>query len=181
VLVNGAAGGVGTFAIQLPRVLGANVTGVCSTRNLDLVRSIGADHVIDYTAGDFTTGDRRYDLIVQVSGNRTRRDMRRVLAPRGAIVVVGAGTGRDTDDAGGLLELVSLMLKGVVLSRFMRPRESMFIARMRRADLTFLADLIADGRVKPVIDRTYPLAEAADAMRYLEGGHARGKVIVHVA
>jgi len=181
VLINGAAGGVGTFAVQIAKALGANVTAVCSTRNVDLVRSLGADHVVDYTADDFTRSDRRYDLIVQVAGNRSRQDMRRVLSPRGAIVVVGGGTGREADDsAGGMMEIVSLMLKGMIVSRFMRPREMMFMARIRKSDLQVITTLIERGRLTPVIDRTYPLAETADAVRHLEAGHARGKVIVTV-
>ena len=184
VLINGAAGGVGTFAVQIAKVLGADVTGVCSTRNLELVRSLGADQVVDYTAEDFTRGDRRYDLILQVSGNRSRVQMRRALTPRGALVVIGGGTGREEEDEkgeGGLLELVTLMLKGHLLSRFMRPRQLMFMARIRNADLNFIAGLIETGTLTPVIDRTYPLADAAEAVRYLETGHARGKVVVTVA
>ena len=183
VLINGAAGGVGTFAVQIAKALGANVTGVCSTRNLQLIRSLGADHVVDYTAEDFTRGDRRYDLILQVSGNRSRVEMRRALTPRGALVVIGGGTGREEEqeDNGGVLQLVTLMLKGHLLSRFMRPRESMFIAWIRNADLNFIAGLIETGKLTPVVDRTYPLAEAAEAVRYLETGHARGKVVVTVA
>jgi NADPH:quinone reductase-like Zn-dependent oxidoreductase len=181
-LINGAAGGVGTFAVQIAKALGGEVTGVCSTRNLELVRSIGADHVVDYTAEDFTRGDRRYDLIVHLAGTRSRSDMRRALTPRGAIVVVGGGTGRQPDDDqdGGLLEIVTLMMKGHLLSRFVRPRESMFMARIRQADLNFVAQLIEARKLTPVIDRTYPLAETAEAIRHLETGHARGKVIVTI-
>jgi len=180
VLINGAAGGVGTFAVQMAKALGGHVTGVCSTRNLELVRSLGADHVIDYTTDDFTRGPTRYDLIVQLAGNRTMAELRGALTRDGHIVVVGGGTGREVDEDGGLWELMSLMLKGMVLSRFVRPRELMFFATIRQGDLRFLTDLIVKGKLTPVIDRTYPLANAADAIRHLETGHARGKVIVTI-
>ena len=180
VLVNGAAGGVGTFAVQLAKVLGARVTAVCSTRNLELVRSLGADDVVDYTAEDFTQKGRRYDLILQLAGNRTVAEMRRALTPRGAVVVVGGGAGREDEGAGGMLELVTLMIKGQLLSRFARQRELMFIAGIRKNDLTYIATLIEERKVAPVIERTYPLADAAEAIRHLEGGHARGKLIVTV-
>jgi NADPH:quinone reductase-like Zn-dependent oxidoreductase len=181
VLVNGAAGGVGTFAVQIAKALGASVTGVCSTRNVDLVRSIGADHVVDYTAEDFVAKAQRYDLIVQLAGNRSVKDIRRALAPKGSLVVVGAGVGRDDTGEGGIGELVALMLRGMILSRFVRQRASMFMAGISTADLALVASLIEAGKVTPVIDRTFPLAEAADAMRLLETGHTRGKIIVNVA
>ena len=180
VLVNGAAGGVGTFAVQIAKALGAKVTGVCSTRNVELVRSLGADAVVDYTAADFTQSRHRYDLILQVAGNRTVAEMRRALTPRGAVVVIGGGTGREDEGSGGMLELVRLMIKGQLLSRFVRQRELMLMARIRQGDLTFIARLIEERRLTPVIDRTYPLANAAQAIRDLEGGHARGKLIVMV-
>ena len=180
VLINGAAGGVGTFAVQIARALGGEVTGVCSTRNIDLVRSIGADHVVDYTVEEFTRSGRRYDLVVQVAGNRTTDELRSVLTPTGHLVIVGGGTGREETDSGGLAEVMRLMLAGHVLSRFMRPRASMFMAKIRPADLTFIAGLIVSGKLTAVVDRTYPLTAAAEAMRYLETGHARGKVVVAV-
>jgi NADPH:quinone reductase-like Zn-dependent oxidoreductase len=180
VLINGAAGGVGTFAVQIAKALGGRVTGVCSTRNLEFVRAIGADHAIDYTTDDFTRGPSRYDLIIQLAGNRTQAELRGALARDGHIVVVGGGTGREVDDGGGLWELMSLMLKGMVLSRFVRPRALMFMATIRKADLAFLTDLVETGKLTPVIDRTYPLANAADAIRHLETGHARGKLVVTV-
>jgi NADPH:quinone reductase-like Zn-dependent oxidoreductase len=180
VLINGAAGGVGTFAVQIAKALGGRVTGVCSTRNLEFVRSIGADHAIDYTTDYFTRGPSRYDLIIQLAGNRTQAELRGALARDGHIVVVGGGTGREVDDGGGLWELMSLMLKGMVLSRFVRPRALMFMATIRKADLAFLTDLVETGKLTPVIDRTYPLANAADAIRHLETGHARGKLVVTV-
>jgi NADPH:quinone reductase-like Zn-dependent oxidoreductase len=180
ILINGAAGGVGTYAVQIAKALGGRVTGVCSTSNLEFVHSIGADDVIDYTTGDFTRGSSRYDLIVQLAGNRTQAELRRALTRDGHLVVVGGGTGREIDDGGGLWELLSLMLKGMVLSRVVRPRALMFMARIRTADLTFLAELIESGKLTSVVDRIYPLANAADAIRHLETGHARGKVIVTV-
>lgn len=179
VLVNGAAGGVGTFAVQLAKALGARVTGVCSTRNIELVRSLGADDVVDYTAEDFTQSSRRYDLILQLAGNRTVAEMRRALTPRGAVVVIGGGTGRGDDGGGGMLELVRLMVKGLI-SRFARQRELMFMAQIRQSDLTYIATLIEERKLTPVIERTYPLADAAEAIRHLESGHARGKIIVTV-
>jgi NADPH:quinone reductase-like Zn-dependent oxidoreductase len=181
VLINGAAGGVGTFAVQIAKVLGGHVTGVCSTRNVDLVRSIGADQVIDYTVDDFTRGEARYDLIIQLAGNHTVAELRGAITPRGAVVVVGGGTGRASDGSVGLTELVSLMVKGHVVSRFLRQRELMFMASTgRTSDLLFIAKLIEDRRLTPVIEHTYPLADAADAIRHLETGHARGKVIVTI-
>src|SRR5687768_12202436 len=138
VLVNGAAGGVGTFAVQIAKTLGAEVTGVCSTRNVDLVRAIGADHVIDYTAEDFTASGRRYDLILNVAGNRTVADVRRALASVGSLVVVGGGVGRESTD-NGMLGVLALMLKGLVLSPFVRQRVFMFVARIRRDDLLYVA------------------------------------------
>lgn len=178
VLINGAAGGVGTFALQLAKVFGANVTGVCSTRNIDMLRSIGADHVVDYTAEDFTRSNRRYDLIVQLAGHRSVREVQAVLAPTGSVVVVGGGVGREQNDGGGMMELIRLMIKGQLLSRFVRQRELMFMASIRTDDLDAIARLIKEGTITPVIDRTYPLADVPEAIRYLETGHARGKIII---
>ena len=181
VLINGAAGGVGTFAVQIAKALGADVTGVCSTRNLDLVRSLGANDVVDYTVEDFVADGRRYDLIVQIAGNRTVKDMRRALTPQGSVVVVGGGVGHEEDGADEPMgEVLTLMVRGMILSRFMRQRASMFMGRVRSGDLRFIATLIETGRLTPVIDRAYPLANAADAIRHLETGHARGKVIVTI-
>jgi NADPH:quinone reductase-like Zn-dependent oxidoreductase len=181
VLINGAAGGVGTFAVQIARALGAHVTGVCSTRNVDLVRSLGADHVIDYTAEDFVASGQQYDLIVQINGNRTVKDMQRALAPKGRLVAAGGGVGRDDDGGDGLGTVFTLMIKGQLLSRFIRPRTSAFMARIRRDDLQFIARLVERGTLSPVIDRRYSLAEVPEAIRHLETGHARGKVIVTVS
>jgi NADPH:quinone reductase-like Zn-dependent oxidoreductase len=180
VLVNGASGGVGTFAVQIAKTLGANVTGVCSTRNVDLVRSLGADHVVDYTVEDFTRGDRRYDLIVQVAGNQTGAELRRALSPRGSIIVVGGGTGREPDSI-RMRSLLWVMLKGRLLAPFVRQRELLIVGKINRRNLTFIASLIEQRRLTPVIERRYPLADAAEAIRVLEGGHARGKIIVTIA
>jgi NADPH:quinone reductase-like Zn-dependent oxidoreductase len=178
VLINGASGGVGTFAVQIAKALGGIVTGVCSTRNLDLVRSLGAAHVIDYTKEDFTRGERRYDLILHIAGNRTVAELKRALAPDGTIVFVGAGTGRDTSDPAGLLDVLSLLITGNLLSRFARQRVYMLLGHSSKSDLAFVLDLIAAGKLKPVIDRTYPLEDAAQALRDIEAGHARGKVVI---
>jgi len=180
VLVNGASGGVGTFAVQIAKALRAHVTGVCSSRNLELVRSIGADHAIDYTVEDFTRSDRRYDLILQVAGNRTSAELRRALTPHGTIIEVGGGTGREPD-AIKMREVLWLMLKGRLMAPFVRQRELLIVGKITRDNLTFIATLIEEGRLTPVIERTYPLAAVPDAVRHLEGGHARGKLIVTVS
>jgi NADPH:quinone reductase-like Zn-dependent oxidoreductase len=181
VLINGAAGGIGTFAVQIATAFGAEVTGVCSTRNIELVRSLGAAHVVDYTAEDFTQGAARYDLILHIAGNRTVRELKRALAPGGTLVVVGTGAGRG--EKGGrnadLLPLLAQVFKQPFM-RFMRQRVLYFVAKTRRSDLAFLAELIEAGKVTPVVDRAYPLAETAEAIRHLETGHARGKIIVTV-
>ena len=178
ILINGAAGGVGTFAVQIARALGGEVTGTCSSRNLEFVRSLGAHHVIDYTQNDFATMEQKYDLIVQVAGNRTSTELRRALTPRGTAVEVGGGTGREEVDIpiSDILESVARTM----FARFQRQKVLLMMAKSRNSDLRFLADLIESGKVTPVVDRTYPLAEAADAIRYLEAGHARGKVIVTI-
>jgi NADPH:quinone reductase-like Zn-dependent oxidoreductase len=180
VLVDGAAGGIGTFAVQIAKALGANVTGVCSTRNLDLVRSIGADRVIDYTAEDFARNGRQYDLVLHVAGNRSLQDHRRALTPDGTLVLVGGGVGRDTGDNPTLATLGTLafVVGRGLFSRFLRQRIRMFVAKTRASDLAYLAELCEAGKLTPVIDRSYPLADAAEAIRHVEAGHARGKVIV---
>ena len=174
VLIVGASGGVGTFAVQIAKSLGADVTGVCSTTNLDMVRSIGADHVIDYTQEDFTQSGRRYDLIVDMAGTHSLSDCRRALTPRGTYVVVGAPSGR-------WLTGPDRFIKALVLSPFVSQKMVPFITTANKEDPAVRNDQIEAGKVTPVIDRTYPLSEAPEAIRYLEAGHARGKVIISVA
>jgi NADPH:quinone reductase-like Zn-dependent oxidoreductase len=174
VLVNGAAGGVGTFAVQIAKSFGAEVTGVCSTRNVDLVRSIGADQVIDYTQEDFTRTGQTYDLIFDAAGYRSLSDCRRVLSPNGILVMCGAGDGRSS------LRIGARMLNALLLSRFGRQKFVSFMAKRNSDDLVVLSELIEAGKLMPVIDRRYPLSEVPDAIRYLEEGHARGKVVITV-
>jgi NADPH:quinone reductase-like Zn-dependent oxidoreductase len=178
VLINGAAGGVGTFAVQIAKTFGAHVTGVCSTRNLDMVRSIGADEVIDYTQKDFTTSDltsnQRYDLILEGVGNHSFSECRRVLNPDGRFIGVGAP--HDIS----VMDLLAPLIKDVLTSVFGSQKSVMFIAKSSQADLTLLGELIATGKLEPVIERRYSLSEAAEAVRHVEEGHARGKVIVTV-
>lgn len=173
VLINGASGGVGTFAVQVAKALGANVTGVCSTRNVELVRSLGADQVIDYTKEDFTTRGERYDLILDNIGNHSLSALRRVLEPAGKYVMIGGPPGRWASP-------LARALKVFLLSRFVSQDMRFFMANLNPKDLTVLADLMQAGKMTPVIDRRYPLSEVQEAMRYLEAGHARGKVVVTV-
>lgn len=174
VLVNGAAGGVGTFGVQIAKSFGADVTGVCSTRNVDMLRSLGADHVVDYTREDFTAGDRRYDLILDCMGNHPYSDLRRVMSPTGIAVVVG---GSDSGWLGGVVADLARTAK----SRFESQKFVMMLARVDGASLAALTELIDARKVVPVIDRRYALSEVAEGIRYLEEGHARGKVVVTVA
>jgi NADPH:quinone reductase-like Zn-dependent oxidoreductase len=175
VLINGAAGGVGTFAVQLAKVFGAHVTGVCSTRNIEMVKSIGADAVIDYTQNDFTTSNRRYDLILDCVGNHSFSECRRVLSPKGRYIGIGAPHDMS------VIGLLALMIKPLVLSLFASQKAVMFIAKVNAADLALLAELIATGKLVPVIDKSYSLSEAAEAIRHVEEGHARGKVVITVS
>ncbi len=173
VLIDGASGGVGTFAVQIAKSYGAEVTGVCSTRNVDLVRSIGADHVIDYTNEDFTRSGQKYDLIIDNAGNRSLMALRRVLAPTGTLVVVGA-------PKGDWIAPIARIVGALLLSRFVSQRFVGHLTDTTRDDLVFLTELIEAGTVRPVIDRTYPLSEVPDAIRYLETMRARGKVVITV-
>jgi NADPH:quinone reductase-like Zn-dependent oxidoreductase len=170
VLINGAAGGIGTFAVQIAKSFGANVTGVCSTKNVQLVRSLGADRIIDYTCDDFTQDSERYDLLLDNVGNRTLSAMRRVLGPNGKCVMAGA-----PKELGAVLTRV---LKAFAWSPFIRQKFTFFIAKMNRDDLTTLCELIKAGKLTPEIDRRYPLDETAAALAYAEEGHARAKVVI---
>jgi NADPH:quinone reductase-like Zn-dependent oxidoreductase len=172
VLVIGASGGVGTFAVQIAKAFGAEVTGVCSTAKVDLVRSLGADHVIDYTAPVDTGGTRRYDVILDIGGNRSLSALRRALTPRGTLVIMGGETG------GRWLGGTDRQLRAMAVSPFIGQRLGTFIGTQSTEDLTTLAELIEAGKVTPVIDRTYPLGEASAAIRRMQNGHARGKLIL---
>ena len=170
VLINGASGGVGTFAVQIAKAFGADVTGVCSTSKVDLVRSLGADHVIDYTQEDFTTNGQRYDLILAANGNHSIAAYKRALTPQGTYVMSG-GSGA---------QMVQAMLLGPVISMTGRQKLGNLLARPSTTDLACVKELLEAGNVVPVIDTCYPLRQVADAIRYLEQGHARGKVIISV-
>lgn len=170
VLVDGASGGVGTFAVQIAKSFGAEVTAVCSTRNVDTARSIGADHVIDYTREDFTKSGQRYDLIMAANAYHSIFDYRRALSQDGIYVMAG----------GGGAQILEGMLLGPLLSRIGSKKMCFFMANINKKDLVFLKDLLETGKVVPIIDRRYPLSDAAEALRYLEEGHAQGKVVVTV-
>jgi NADPH:quinone reductase-like Zn-dependent oxidoreductase len=177
VLINGASGGVGTFAVQLAKNFGAEVTGVCSTRNVELVQSLGADHIIDYTKEDFTKGDQKYDVILDNVANHSLSECRRILTPNGIYVLIGGGGVNEQGFVGAL----GKALNAAVYSRFVKQKMGMMMADPSTKDLTLLADMMQSGKIKPVIDRTYKsLSEVPDAIRYLEQGHARGKVVVKV-
>jgi NADPH:quinone reductase-like Zn-dependent oxidoreductase len=175
VLVNGAAGGVGTYAVQIAAALGAEVTGVCSARNAGLVRSIGAAHVIDYTTEDFTGGRARYDVILDNVGNRPLRRLRRALAPAGTLVLNGGGS------PGHVFGPVAGILRAVVVNGLVRERLRLIPHEQKRDQLLTLTGLIEAGKLTPVLDRTYPLAGTAEGLRRVEQGHARGKVVITVA
>jgi NADPH:quinone reductase-like Zn-dependent oxidoreductase len=171
VLINGASGGVGTFAVQIAKSFGAEVTGVCSTRNVDMVRSIGADHVFDYRKENYTESGEQYDLIVDMIGNHSLGANRKVLSPEGRLVLVGGGKG---DWIGPMMRPLQAML----VSPFVDQEIMTLLAELDRDDLVLLGDLMAHGAVTPVLDRRFPLNEIADAIRYSEEGHARGKIII---
>jgi NADPH:quinone reductase-like Zn-dependent oxidoreductase len=176
VLINGASGGVGTFAVQIAKSLGAEVTGVCSTRNVDLVRSLGADHVIDYTKEDFAKGAERYDVILDNVPNHSLSECRSVLTPKGKYVLIGGGGPNDSRWIGPFGRIIKTM----VLSKFVDQQMGMMMADANQKDLTILGDMMQSGKLKPVIDRTYKLNEVPAAIAYLEEGHARGKVVITV-
>jgi NADPH:quinone reductase-like Zn-dependent oxidoreductase len=174
VLIIGASGGVGTFAVQIAKAFGAHVTGVCSTTKVDMVRSIGADHVIDYTREDFAEGEKRYDLILDIGGNSTLARLRRALTPQGTLVITGGEGG------GRWLGGTDRQIRALLLSRFVGQKLGTFINKENHEDMLVLKDLIESGKLTPVIDRTYPLSEVPEAIRYLEEGHAQGKVVITV-
>jgi NADPH:quinone reductase-like Zn-dependent oxidoreductase len=174
VLVNGASGGVGTFAVQLAKALGAEVTGVCSTDKVELVRSLGADQVVDYTEDDFSRDGERYDLILDIAGSRPWSAYKRVLNPEGTLVIVGGS--KENRLLGPLGHVIKIRLASVPGSR----RTTSFIAKITRPDLELIRDLIEAGKVKPVVERTYALSDVADAFSYLGEGHAHGKLVVTV-
>ena len=171
VLINGASGGVGTFAVQIAKSFGAEVTGVCSTRNVELVRSIGADHVFDYTKEDYTDSEQRFDLIIDMVGNHSLLANRRVMSPEGILVIVGG-------PKGNWLRPLMGPIKALLLSPFVGQEFGMMLAELRQDDLAILGDLMQAGKVTPVIDRRYRLSEVPAAIRYSEEGHARGKIII---
>jgi NADPH:quinone reductase-like Zn-dependent oxidoreductase len=172
VLIVGASGGVGTFAVQIANSFGAEVTGVCSTPKTDLVRTLGADHVVDYTSDDFADGQRRYDVIVDIGGNRRLSHLRRALTPKGTLVIVGGETG------GRWIGGFDRSLRAVLLSPLVGQKLGMLASTENSEDLTALAALIESGQITPAIDRTYPLSETAAAIAYVRAGRARGKVVI---
>jgi len=174
VLVIGASGGVGTYAVQVAKVYGAHVTGVCSTTKVDMVRSIGADHVIDYTQEDFAEGDQRYDLILDIGGNSPLSRLRRTLTPEGTLVITGGEGG------GRWLGGTDRQIRALVLSPFVGQKLGTFVSSENHEDMIILKELIESGKVTPVIDRTYPLSQVPEAIRYLEEGRAQGKVVITV-
>ena len=172
VLINGASGGVGTYAVQIAKAFGAEVTGVCSTKNVDTARSLGADHVIDYTREDFTRSGRRYDLFLDIAGSRSWRECKRVLNPGARFVIVG---GPKTNRwIGPLSHVIKVRLASLGASQ----KIVFFVAKFKREDFVFLREWFEGGKIKSVVDRTYPLCETAEAMRYLGTGHARAKVVI---
>ena len=177
VLINGASGGVGTFAVQLATSFGAHVTGVCSTRNIELVRSLGADEVVDYTRADFAAGERRYDVVFDLVGNRSLADLRRALTRTGTLILSGGGV----SSGGSLVGPIGLVVRGQLLSRFVSQRVITLSAAPSRENLDTLRELAESGALTPVIDRTLPLSETAEAIRYVEQEHARAKVVLNVA
>jgi NADPH:quinone reductase-like Zn-dependent oxidoreductase len=174
VLVNGASGGVGTFAVQIAKALGADVTAVCSTANVEMVAAIGADHVIDYTRQDFTLDKQKYDLLIDIAGSRTLSQTRRTLVRSGVLVVVGG------PDKGRWIGPLGRSVRAALLAPAVSQRMVSFLAQQTKDDLAVLRELLEAGKVSPVIDRTYPLTDVAEAMRHLEAGHARGKIVITV-
>jgi len=177
VLINGASGGVGTFAVQIAKAFGADVTAVCSTRNVDLVKSIGADHVIDYTKEDFTKTDQRYDLLYDLVGNHSFSERRKLLTPNGICVLAGiGGAGAHPETLGR----IGRNFWNAFLSNFSKQKFPFYIAKLTKDDLNVMRDLMQSGKVSPVLDRTYKVSETQAALRYLEEGHAHGKVVITI-
>jgi NADPH:quinone reductase-like Zn-dependent oxidoreductase len=174
VLIIGASGGVGTYAVQMAKAFGAKVTAVCSTAKVDMVRAIGADHVIDYTRNDFAEAGQRYDVILDIGGNASLSRLRRALTPKGTLVITGGETG------GRWLGGYDRQLRALLLSRFVGQTLGTFISSEKHEDMLVLKELVEAGKVTPVIDRTYPLSDAPEAIRYMTDGHARGKVVITV-
>jgi NADPH:quinone reductase-like Zn-dependent oxidoreductase len=175
VLINGASGGVGTFAVQIAKAFGAEVTGVCSTKNVEAIRALGADHVIDYTKEDFTRNGKHYDLILDVSGTRSWRAYKRVLSPNANFIIVGAP--KSNRVVGPLLYVIKIRLAALGA----RQKVSFFVAKFKREDFLLLNDLFTSGQIKPVVEKTYPFEKISDAMSHLGTGHAKGKIVVKIA
>jgi NADPH:quinone reductase-like Zn-dependent oxidoreductase len=175
VLINGAAGGVGTFAVQIAKAFGAEVTGVCSTRNVEMVRRIGADHVVDYTQRDFTKSGEKYDMIFDLVGNHSFVEIRRVLVPRG--VFVGAGV---VGAPKSIIGMLGALISTILVSLFVSQKYVTFVAKANAKDLNAVGELMASGKIIPIIDRVFELSDTAEAMRYQDQGHARGKVVITV-
>lgn len=176
VLINGASGGVGTYAVQIAKIFGAEVTGVCSTRNIDLVKSLGADRVIDYTNEDYTKSDQKYDVILDNVSNHMLSENRKLLPPNGKYVLIGGGSANQQGWVGSMMK----PLKALVMKPFVSQQMGMMMAEMKQSDLQYFAEMMQSGKIKSVIDRTYKLEEIQKAIAYVEEGHARGKVIVTV-
>ncbi|HLW35128.1 MAG TPA: NAD(P)-dependent alcohol dehydrogenase [Chthoniobacterales bacterium] len=176
VLINGASGGVGTFAVQLAKLMGTDVTGVCSTRNVDLVKSLGADRVIDYTKEDYTKIDQKYDVILDNVANHSLSENRKVLTQNGKYVLIGGGSANEQ----GLIGKMAKPLKALIMKPFVSQQMGMMMAEMKQSDLQYFAEQMQNGKLKAVIDRTYKLDQIKDAIAYVEEGHARGKVIITV-
>ena len=176
VLINGASGGVGTFAVQIAKSFGADVTGVCSTKNVDLVKSLGADRVIDYTKEDYTKSDQKYDVILDNVSNHSLSENRKMLTPKGKYVMIGGGSSNQQGWVGVMMK----PLKALIMKPFVGQQMGMMMAEMKQSDLQYFADQMQSGKLKPVIDRTYKLSEIQQAIAYVEEGHARGKVIIVV-
>jgi NADPH:quinone reductase-like Zn-dependent oxidoreductase len=177
VLINGASGGVGTFALQIAKAFGTEVTAVCSTRNVEMARSLGADHVIDYTKEDFTKGDQRYDVLFDNVGNRSFSERRQILKPDGICVLAGLGSMGAIDDS---LGRIAGIFAASLRSRFINQKFERYTTTFNKTDLTFLRDLMAEGKVTPVVEKTYPVSETAEAVRYLQQGHVRGKIVINL-